>query len=117
MAKVAAKRKKAARKRVPAGDRLPNAPLSEVVFELRWELLPDPSGPFPTDPGLAPLIDQFTTRIKAKGFGIAKDMAQHSFVVAHTVARRFYQAEDAPFPLMQVGPGVFATNQDSKYVW
>jgi hypothetical protein len=41
-------------------DRLPNAPLAEVVFELRWRL--QGNGPLLTDPALLPLTAAFTPR-------------------------------------------------------
>lgn len=43
-------------------DRLPNAPLAEVVFEMRWKLQGSGSGIFLSDPGLLPLMSAFTTR-------------------------------------------------------
>jgi uncharacterized protein (TIGR04255 family) len=36
---------------------------------------------------------------------------------AHGVVRRFFKASDQPFPIMQIGPGIFATNESSEYDW
>jgi len=30
---------------------------------------------------------------------------------------RFYRAEDQNFPILQIGPGIFAANQSSEYDW
>jgi len=36
---------------------------------------------------------------------------------ARGVVRRFYKTKDRPFPIMQIGSGIFATNESSKYDW
>jgi uncharacterized protein (TIGR04255 family) len=96
-------------------DRLPNAPLAEVVFEIRWKL--QGNVPFVTDPGLLPLTAAFTARAAKLGFPSFKDMARPEEVVGHSVIRRFYTAPDVTFPILQIGSGVFASNQSSDYVW
>jgi uncharacterized protein (TIGR04255 family) len=100
-------------------ERLPKAPLAEVVFELRWALQTDPGSPpiLRTDPGLVPLLEGFTGRIKKAGYGTYKDMSPPSQTGAYGVARRFYLNSDKPFPIMQIGPGIFASNESSLYVW
>jgi uncharacterized protein (TIGR04255 family) len=100
-------------------DPLPKAPLAEVVFELRWGLQGGPEGQavLQSDPGLLPLLDSFTSRMKKIGFGTTKDMSHPLQTGAHGVARRFYKAADEPFPIMQIGPGIFASNESSEYEW
>jgi uncharacterized protein (TIGR04255 family) len=89
------------------------------VFELRWALQGTPGAPavFQTDPGFLPLLDQFTRRIKKVGYGAVKEMAPTNQLGAYGVARRFYRKAEQAFPLMQVGPGIFATNESSLYKW
>lgn len=36
---------------------------------------------------------------------------------AYGVARRFFKAPNKPFPIMQIGPGIFATNESTEYEW
>ena len=47
-------------------DRLSKAPLTEVVFELRWALQGDalPHPVMQSDPGLLPLLENFSKEIK-----------------------------------------------------
>ncbi|MFZ0844637.1 MAG: TIGR04255 family protein [Pseudolabrys sp.] len=100
-------------------DPLPKAPLAEVVFELHWALQSGPGGQvvLQSDPGLLPLLDGFTRDIKKAGFGAAKDMSHPLQTGPHGIARRYFTAADAPFPIMQIGPGIFATNESSEYEW
>jgi uncharacterized protein (TIGR04255 family) len=106
-------------KKAPSADRLPKAPLAEVVFELRWALQSDPASPpiLRTDPGLVPLLNGFTNRIKKAGYTVYNDMSPPSQTGAYGVARRFYLSADKPFPIMQIGPGIFASNASSLYEW
>lgn len=99
--------------------RLPKAPLTEVVFELRWRLQGGSQLPaiVHADPGLLPLIETFTAAMRKKGFTSFKDMAPALQTGAYGVARRFYRGTNRPYPLMQIGPGIFATNQSSQYEW
>ena len=99
--------------------RLPKAPLAEVVFELRWKLQGPPDSPpvLKADPGLLPLLDNFTNRMKKAGFGFSREMSPPLQTGGYGVARRFYKSSDSPFPIMQVGPGIFATNESSLYEW
>ncbi|MGE0118568.1 MAG: TIGR04255 family protein [Dongiaceae bacterium] len=99
--------------------RLPSAPLTEVIFELRWALQSYPGQPplLNADPGLFPLIQRFTVGMKKGGFGVTKDLGPPSQIVGHNIARRFYKKVDLPFPLMQIGPGIFASNDGPLYEW
>jgi uncharacterized protein (TIGR04255 family) len=105
---------KARRTRARQGVRLPSAPLAEVVFELRWELQ---QGIFPFDPLLAPSIARFSKEIDQMGFKFTQDISSVQQTGPYGVARRFLRAEDMPFPIMQIGAGIFATNESVKYEW
>jgi uncharacterized protein (TIGR04255 family) len=112
--------KTANRKNNPA--KLPNAPLTEVVFEFRWALGKQSDVGamlLHSDPGFVPALESFARKITQSGFPIIKDMASepNSFVAPYSVARRFYSKPDFGFPLMQFGPGIFASNQSTEYVW
>src|SRR5262249_47747332 len=98
---------------------LPKAPLAEVVVELRWALQAGPQDVpvLQSDPGLIPLLEDFTREMKKIGFGSTRDMSHPLQTGAHGVVRRFYKANDRPFPIMQIGPGIFATNESSEYDW
>jgi uncharacterized protein (TIGR04255 family) len=106
-------------KKSRAISRLPNAPLAEVVFELRWALQ-GAENMLPvlySDPGLIPLIEKFTSRIRRAGFPVLKDMTRPQETGAYGVVRRFYKDGESAFPIVQIGPGIFASNQSSDYEW
>jgi hypothetical protein len=85
--------------------RLPNAPLTEVVFELRWKLQGAPPTPPPlySDPGASALVPAFTTAMAKKGFPAVKDMSSLQETGAHGVARRLYRARTSRFHLFKLG--------------
>jgi uncharacterized protein (TIGR04255 family) len=96
---------------------LPNAPLVEVIFELRWKLQGDNDTPAPfwVDPGYPILANNFTDAVEKHGFKISKKISRENF--AHAIGMRFIKAEDKPFPLWQIGPGIFAANESASYTW
>jgi uncharacterized protein (TIGR04255 family) len=111
---VKAKRSASARK----ADRLPSAPLAEVVFELHWALVgEDQSGVLPYDPMLIPLLQRFSDEMEKLGFHHVRDIVRPPQTGPHGVVRRFWKREDLPFPLMQIGAGIFAVNESSRYEW
>lgn len=98
---------------------LPNAPLTEVVFEFRWQLLggEEIPGPFKMDPGFHVLADKFPSAVAKLGFDYSKKMSVDPAPPAYSIDRRFYRSENQPFPLLQIGPGIFAANESSGYEW
>jgi uncharacterized protein (TIGR04255 family) len=102
-----------------ATSKLPNAPLAEVVFEMRWELEGDASIPIPfkTDPGYYVMADSFAELVAQLGFGYAKRLSDDSQVAPHSIAWRYYRNQEQPFPLWQIGPGILAVNESSSYEW
>lgn len=102
-------------KRVSA--QLPGAPLTEVVFELRWSLQPAPPPLAQYDPMLIPMVQRFTDKMGKLGFPHRRDLVHPMQTGPHGVLCRFYRSPDSLFPIMQVGPGIFATNESAKYKW
>lgn len=100
-------------------ERLPKAPLVEAVFELRWRLQEAPTSQpaLHADPGLIPLLDAFTRKMKSAKFVTVRDLSHPLLTGSYGVARRFFLSEEQPFPIMQIGPGIFATNDGPLYTW
>jgi uncharacterized protein (TIGR04255 family) len=94
---------------------LPSAPLSEVVFELRWQLQPGPFMLF--DPLLMPLLASFSAAMERTGFSSIQDVVHPQQAGSYGVARRFRKSTESPYPLMQIGPGIFAANESAQYTW
>ena len=100
--------------------KLPNAPLVEVVFELRWALRGDKDRlpALRADPGFELLAEDFTETATDQGFLVRKDMSPTGIgTLGHSVKYRYLRSEDEPFPLWQIGPGIFACNQATEYEW
>lgn len=115
-------RKKAAKKadkKAVLSARLPRAPLAEVVFELRWALQqgPIPQGLMNFDPMIFPLLYAFGVGIAKKGFPFVRDVSHPSNTGPYGVIRRYYKSEELLYPLMQIGSGIFATNESHLYDW
>jgi len=98
---------------------LPNAPLVEVVFEVHWKLEGDSSTPPPlqSDPGYSVLADNFVSEASKHGFRLIKKMGAEGMLPAHSVGLRLYKDENQSFPLWQIGPGIFASNESAAYEW
>ncbi len=99
--------------------RLPNAPLVEVVFELRWNLYGDASTPppFRKDPGYDVLADGFLYTASKHGFSEVKKINPNNPLVAHSVDFRLFGNKEQKHPLWQIGPGIFASNESTEYEW
>lgn len=101
--------------------RLPNAPLTEVIFELRWALQGMATAPLPlqNDPGYFVLLEAFKGAIGKDGFIVQRDRpeAAQGILLGHSVRTQFLRAEDRPFPMFQLGQGIFASNEATEYEW
>jgi uncharacterized protein (TIGR04255 family) len=109
----------ASRNKTAKTRRLPNAPLAEVVFELRWILEQGPiPGPYMNfDPMLIPLLQKFSVAMENSGFSHKQDFAHPAQTTPYGVVRRFYKNDESPFPIVQIGAGIFATNESTQYEW
>lgn len=100
--------------------RLPAAPLAEVVFELRWELVGPENTPaaLKTDPGYPLLHALFSANSRRHGFTRHQQMHTEPSTISGgwSVGHRLYKGED-PFPIWQIGPGIFACNESTNYRW
>lgn len=99
---------------------LRKAPLAEAVFELRWALHGPPELPsaFHIDPGYLLSEETFRVKVAALGFVVAKEMTAPGEVAAgYSIGKRYYQVSEQNFPLLQLGPGIFASNQSTEYNW
>src|SRR5262245_37998434 len=82
-----------------APNRLPNAHLTEVVFELRWKVPGRPSVPTPfrIDPGYYVFADRFESQLERDGY--LHHVVTAEMPTAGTIERRHYKSSDHAFPL------------------
>ena len=100
--------------------KLPNAPLLEVIFELRWALEGAENLPVQLrqDPAYPLLAYEFTEKAKLHGFVHRREIEGFpTGPLGHKVHYRYNENENAPFPIWQIGPGVFAYNESTEYEW
>jgi uncharacterized protein (TIGR04255 family) len=91
--------------------KLPQAPLIEVIFELRWTITPQETQEIQYLHGdLYPLIkDEYPFRETLQTFPIE--------FLLNAPTHRFRKAAN-DYPLVQIGPGLLTINTiDSKYFW
>ena len=99
--------------------KLPNAPLQEVIFELRWKLDFDPGSQSPTDKDFQFAFANFSalSSNKLKHKVILKPSAAPDILFLNRPVYQFWAAENQ-YPVFQLGPGVFTVNETEKnYEW
>ncbi len=96
---------------------LKNKPLVEAIVEIRWKLKGTPPGP-QVDPHYKLLLGRLFDRLH-------QDYPEHEQLptanipdelVGHVIQHRFRSAANA-WPLVQVGPGIYAINSTDDYKW
>lgn len=96
---------------------LKNAPLTEVVFELRWEGTQTTTNlPLGFDPASGQLFDRFNDHAFGVGFSRTLDIYPPYAGTLGAISRRYFST-DQQFPLLQIGHGVFASNASTEYDW
>ena len=100
--------------------KLPNAPLLEVFFELQWDV-PKTGGAgalsFGYDPGFNAFESAFEVAMNAAGYTTQEVVAKEGPTFANRIVKRVRKGDDQPFPLIQIGHGIFACNVSTDYEW
>jgi uncharacterized protein (TIGR04255 family) len=95
--------------------KLPNAPLQEVIFELRWKLDFDPESQSHIDKNFQFGFANFSalSSNKLKHRVILKPAAVPDILFVNRPIYQFWAAENQ-YPVFQLGPGVFTVNETEK---
>jgi uncharacterized protein (TIGR04255 family) len=93
-------------------EHLPNKPLVEAIFEIRWgqDGSPDPAYPL--------IVGRLFERLQTE-YPAIEDLpitAVPAEITVHQVRHRFRKAKDG-WPLIQVGPGILTVNDTDGYRW
>jgi len=99
--------------------KLPNAPLQEVIFELRWKLNFDSDSQSRSDKEFQFAFAKFSalSSDKLKHKVILKPSAFPDVLFVNRPIYQFWAAENL-YPVFQIGPGVFTVNETEKnYEW
>lgn len=93
--------------------KLPNAPLVEVIFEMQWDI--PAAGPFfKYDPGFEVFLSKFAKEAAALGY-TSHQALEVEPPFGNKATDRFRMRE--PFPILQIGHGLFACNISTDYEW
>jgi len=99
--------------------KLPNAPLQEVILEVKWELSLDQSTKTFIDPGFELALGKFHNSL-VENFPFAKTKVPHQIpiqMLGHQTKLQFWTGENV-WPVVQLGPGILAINDtDKNYEW
>jgi uncharacterized protein (TIGR04255 family) len=101
---------------VPTPHELPNKPLVEAIFELRWQLSPQQGGLVHIDPGFQIFLGRFYDKVQTNFPAIINlPTAQiPEEMVSYAVRHQFRPAPNN-WPLVQVGPGIITVNETHGY--
>jgi uncharacterized protein (TIGR04255 family) len=99
-------------------DRLPNKPLAEAIFELRWALDEKKVQGLAVDPGFRFLVGRYYDRVKADYPNVVDLPAAQipEELTSYTVRHQFRASKDG-WPVTQLGPGIVTVNETTAYSW
>ena len=103
---------------VPLPHDLPNKPLVEAIFELRWALKDQGTGLPPQDPGFRITLGRYYDAVK-KEYPILVDLPSSQVpeeMTAYSVRHQF-RVKENQWPLTQIGPGILTVNDTDAYTW
>lgn len=93
-----------------------NAPLIELIVELRWEVSTTPvpgAPPFITDKSAVfdQWFNKFSSQLEELGYHNLERLIPHDFPpAAHQPIFRYKKKADSSFPIIQLGHGIFTIN-------
>lgn len=98
-------------------EKLPNAPLKEVVFEVHWELDIDDSGR-KYDQGLKYAFGVFRREASKLGFSLVNELLppNSNIEFINRPSTQFWKGE-GEYPVLQLGQGVMVVNDTEGYKW
>jgi len=102
---------------IPVPRSLPNKPLIEAIFELRWKLRDSPSL-LRNDPGFRIALGRYYDQVRHEYPHVVdlptSQVPEH--MTAHSVRHQFRVAKDK-WPVTQLGPGILTVNETTGYTW
>ena len=100
---------------VPESHDLPNKPLVEALFELRWKPDEDASR---GQTAFRLFFGRYYDKIR-EGYPEIEDLPASQVPEALTpnIVRHRFRARPNQWPLTQIGPGILTVNETEKYKW
>lgn len=100
-------------------EKLPNAPLQEVIFEIRWDLNINLVSNREFDEGFAIALGQFAALLKNDFPHVVRKVPDDfpTDLLNYSTIYQFWSGAHL-WPVLQLGPGIFTVNDtDKKYCW
>lgn len=100
-------------------EKLPNAPLQEVIFEIRWDLNINLESNREYDEGFAIALGQLAALLKTNFPHMVRKIPADfpTDLLNYSTIYQFWSGTDT-WPVLQLGPGIFTVNDtDEKYCW
>lgn len=99
--------------------KLPNAPLQEVIFEIRWSLEPSEERGQLSDPGFELATGRLSTIVENKFPDykriVPNEIPEH--ILLYRPIHQYWSADNT-WPVLQLGPGIFTINcTEQWYDW
>lgn len=97
---------------------LKNKPLVEAILEVRWKLIPNSQPGQQFDPHYKLLLGRLFDRLQSD-YPAHEQLPSANVpdeLVPHIVQHRFRIGNNL-WPLVQIGPGIFAVNSTKDYTW
>jgi len=66
---------------------------------------------------LIPLLQKFSMAMEKSGYSHSQDFAHPAQPAPYGIVRRFYKNDESSYPIVQIGTGIFATNESTQYEW
>jgi len=103
------------------GTRLKNAPLVEVVIELKWKLTQPSNSITPgikIDPEYSLLLGRLSEKLSSEyPFHERLPTASMPDEMANYIVQHRFRREKDKWPLVQLGPGILTLNETENYDW
>lgn len=98
-------------------EKLPNAPLQEVVFELLWDIENDAAG-YPFDPEFEMAQGIFAQKVRNQFPHQVRTIPEaFPIKIYPKPLHQFWKGENI-WPVLQIGPGILAVNDiEENYTW
>lgn len=92
---------------------LPNKPLIEAIFELRWQVSRDEG-----DPHYTIFVGRFYDRVQNQyPFHESLSTALVPAQMAENLVQQRFRSGKGQWPLVQIGPGIVTLNDTDGYIW
>ncbi len=98
-------------------EKLPNAPLQEVIFEIRWGVHGITGADSGYEVAVGKLQDSLRQKVNREPYHVSR-FPEGIPLPPHIVAHQYWSSEEGHYPVFQLGKGIFTVNDvEQNYTW